>query len=76
MEGHDWSRAGAEAVVVATMGRGDAEALEAALATPAGYVGLVASAGAGVELALLRERGLDEETPARGVARRASTSAR
>jgi len=36
--------AGAAAVVVATMGRGDAEALEAALATPAGYVGLVASA--------------------------------
>ena len=58
--------AGAEAVVVATMGRGDAEALDAALATPAGYVGLVASARrAGVELAALRERGLDEETLAR-----------
>jgi xanthine dehydrogenase accessory factor len=58
--------AGAEAVVVATMGRGDAEALDAALATPAGYVGLVASAKrAGVELAALRERGLDEETLAR-----------
>jgi xanthine dehydrogenase accessory factor len=58
--------AGAEAVVVATMGRGDAEALDAALATPAGYVGLVASAKrAGVELAALRERGLDEETVAR-----------
>jgi xanthine dehydrogenase accessory factor len=57
---------GAEAVVVATMGRGDAEALEAALATPAGYVGLVASAKrAGVELAALRERGLDDETLAR-----------
>jgi xanthine dehydrogenase accessory factor len=57
---------GAEAVVVATMGRGDAEALDAALATPAGYVGLVASAKrAGVELAALRERGLDEETLAR-----------
>jgi xanthine dehydrogenase accessory factor len=56
----------AEAVVVATMGRGDAEALDAALATPAGYVGLVASAKrAGVELAALRERGLDEETLAR-----------
>jgi xanthine dehydrogenase accessory factor len=58
--------AGAEAVVVATMGRGDADALDAALATPAGYVGLVASAKrAGVELAALRERGLDEETLAR-----------
>jgi len=58
--------AGADAVVVATMGRGDAEALESALATPAGYVGLVASARrAGVELATLRERGLDEETIAR-----------
>jgi xanthine dehydrogenase accessory factor len=58
--------AGADAVVVATMGRGDAEALDAALATPAGYVGLVASSRrAGVELAALRERGLDEETLAR-----------
>ena len=58
--------AGAEAVVVATMGRGDTEALDAALATPAGYVGLVASARrAGVEPAALRERGLDEETLAR-----------
>jgi xanthine dehydrogenase accessory factor len=58
--------AGADAVVVATMGRGDAEALDAALATPAGYVGLVASAKrAGVELSALRERGLDEETLAR-----------
>lgn len=58
--------AGADAVVVATMGRGDAQALEAALATPADYVGLVASAKrAGVELAALRERGLDEETLAR-----------
>ena len=48
------------------MGRGDAEALDAALATPAGYVGLVASARrAGVELAALRERGLDDETLAR-----------
>jgi xanthine dehydrogenase accessory factor len=33
----------ADAVVVATMGRGDEEALAAALAGPAGYVGLVAS---------------------------------
>ena len=58
--------AGAEAVVVATMGRGDTEVLEAALATPAGYVGLVASAKrAGVELGRLRERGLDEAAIAR-----------
>jgi xanthine dehydrogenase accessory factor len=58
--------AGADAVVVATMGRGDTEALDAALATPAGYVGLVASAKrAGVELAALRARGLDEATLAR-----------
>lgn len=58
--------AGAEAVVVATMGRGDTEALDAALATPAGYVGLVASSRrAGVELAALREQGLDEATLAR-----------
>jgi xanthine dehydrogenase accessory factor len=48
------------------MGRGDAEALDAALATPAGYVGLVASSRrAGVELASLRERGVDEATVAR-----------
>ena len=58
--------ADADAVVVATMGRGDEEALERALASGAGYVGLVASAKrAGVELAALRERGLDEETLAR-----------
>ena len=58
--------AGADAVVVATMGRGDAELLEAALATPARYVGLVASAKrASVELARLRERGLEDETVAR-----------
>jgi xanthine dehydrogenase accessory factor len=35
--------AGADAVVLATMGRGDEDGLEAALASPAGYVGLVAS---------------------------------
>jgi xanthine dehydrogenase accessory factor len=58
--------AGAEAVVVATMGRGDTEALEAALATPAVYVGLVASARrAARELEALRERGLGEEALAR-----------
>ena len=52
----------ADAVVVATMGRADEATLEAALATPAGYVGLVASARrAGVVLAELRRRGLNEE---------------
>jgi xanthine dehydrogenase accessory factor len=57
---------GAEAVVLATMGRGDEEALEAALAAPAGYVGLVASARrAAVVLERLRERGADEEALAR-----------
>ena len=34
----------ADAIVIASMGRGDEEALEAALACGAGYVGLVASA--------------------------------
>lgn len=52
----------AEAVVVATMGRGDEEALEAAFAAGAGYVGLVASAKrAAVVLGALRERGVGEE---------------
>jgi xanthine dehydrogenase accessory factor len=56
----------ADAVVVASMGRGDEETLAAALATPARYVGLVASSKrASVVLASLRERGLDEETLAR-----------
>jgi xanthine dehydrogenase accessory factor len=55
-----------DAVVVATMGHGDEEALTAALAGGAGYVGLVASARrAGVVLAELRRRGLDEEALAR-----------
>jgi xanthine dehydrogenase accessory factor len=58
--------AGADAVVVATMGGGDEEALEAALVSGAGYVGLVASARrAAVVLGSLRERGLDEEALAR-----------
>jgi xanthine dehydrogenase accessory factor len=56
----------ADAVVVATMGQGDEEALEAALAGEGGYIGLVASAKRGsAVLADLRERGLDEETLAR-----------
>ena len=51
-----------DAVVVATMGRGDEEALEAALGSPAGYVGLVASSRrAAAVLEALRARGLDEE---------------
>ena len=57
---------GADAVVVASMGRGDEESLEAALASGAGYVGLVASAKrAGAVTAELRERGVDEEALAR-----------
>ena len=55
-----------DAVVVATMGRGDEDALAAALAGGAGYVGLVASARrAGVVLGALRERGVSEESLAR-----------
>jgi xanthine dehydrogenase accessory factor len=53
---------GADAVVVATMGHGDQELLAAALASGAGYIGLVASARrAGSVLAALRDRGLEEE---------------
>jgi xanthine dehydrogenase accessory factor len=56
----------ADAVVLATMGRGDEEGLEAALASPARYVGLVASARrAGDVLGALRERGAGEEALAR-----------
>ena len=50
-----------DAVVVATMGRGDEDALEAAMATGAGYVGLVASARrAAVVRAALAGRGVPE----------------
>jgi xanthine dehydrogenase accessory factor len=57
---------GAHAVVVATMGRADETTLEWALATPAGYVGLVASSRrAGTVVEALRQRGLDEEALAR-----------
>ncbi|MGH3057771.1 MAG: XdhC family protein [Gaiellaceae bacterium] len=53
---------GADAVVVATMGHGDEDILAAALASGAGYIGLVASARrAGSVLAALRARGLEEE---------------
>jgi len=55
-----------DAIVLATMGRGDEDALDAALAARAGYVGLVASARrARVVLERLRERGIDEEALAR-----------
>ena len=50
-----------DAVVVATMGRGDEDALQAAIASGAGYVGLVASARrAAVVRAALTERGIPE----------------
>ncbi len=56
----------ADAVVVASMGQGDEEALQAALAGGAGYVGLVASSKRGsAVLSELRARGLDEEALAR-----------
>jgi xanthine dehydrogenase accessory factor len=54
------------AVVIASMGRGDEEALEAALAGPAGYVGLVASSRRAASVfAMLRERGVEEAALAR-----------
>jgi xanthine dehydrogenase accessory factor len=56
----------AEAVVVATMGHGDEEALAAVLERDTGYVGLVASARrAATVLESLRGLGLDEEALAR-----------
>jgi xanthine dehydrogenase accessory factor len=57
---------GADAVVIASMGHDDEEALEGALASSAGYVGLVASAKrASAVTAELRARGIDEESLAR-----------
>lgn len=57
---------GADAIVIASMGRGDEQLLRAALATPAGYVGLVSSAKRGAKtLAALREEGLGEASLAR-----------
>jgi xanthine dehydrogenase accessory factor len=57
---------GPDAVVIASMGHDDEEALEAALASSAGYVGLVASAKRASALtAELRDRGIDEESLAR-----------
>jgi xanthine dehydrogenase accessory factor len=56
----------ADAVVVASMGQSDEQALRAALGGEAGYIGLVASAKRGsAVLADLRARGIDEETLAR-----------
>jgi xanthine dehydrogenase accessory factor len=57
---------GADAVVVATMGHGDEDTLEAVLATPVGYVGLVASSRRSTAVQeALRARGVDEEALAR-----------
>lgn len=57
---------GAEAVVVAGMGRGDEDALAAALDGGADYVGLVASARrAATVVGALRDRGVREEALAR-----------
>ena len=56
----------ADAVVVATMGHGDEDALASALKAGVGYVGLVASARrAAVVLDVLREQGMAEEALAR-----------
>jgi xanthine dehydrogenase accessory factor len=56
----------AAAIVVATMGHGDEEALATALELGTGYVGLVASSRrASVVLASLRARNVDEEALAR-----------
>ncbi len=53
-------------VVVATQGHYDEDALERALATPAGYVGLVASRRrADAVLGYLRDRGVPEDAVAR-----------
>lgn len=51
-----------DAIVIATMGRGDEDALHEAITSGADYVGLVASARrAGVVRAALRERGISDE---------------
>jgi xanthine dehydrogenase accessory factor len=51
----------ADAIVVATLGAGDEEALREALETPAGYIGLVASRRRGnAALAALRDSGVAE----------------
>src|SRR4029077_16538852 len=56
----------ASAIVVATQGHYDDLALEAAFATDAGYIGLVAAdKRAAATLALMRARGVDDESPGR-----------
>jgi xanthine dehydrogenase accessory factor len=56
----------ADAIVVATMGTDDGTMLTAALATPAGYVGLVASRRrSAATIAALREAGTDDAALAR-----------
>ena len=56
----------ADAVVFASMGRDDEAALEAALNTDSGYIGLVASAKRAASLtADLRDRGVEEDALAR-----------
>lgn len=69
VDGLDLAAAGAgpaSFVVVATMGRYDEDAVEAALASGAGYVALVASARrAATVLAVLRDSGMAEEALAR-----------
>lgn len=57
---------GSSYIVVATQGHYDEDALERALATPAGYVGLVASrTRAEAVLGFLRDRGVSDEALAR-----------
>jgi len=57
---------GTTPVVIATQGHYDEPALEAALATDAGYIGLIASAKrAGTVLGYLRDRGIDADQLAR-----------
>jgi xanthine dehydrogenase accessory factor len=59
----------ASAIVVATQGHYDEPAVEAALGTDAGYIGLIASAKrAETVLGYLRDRGIDEEQVARVIA--------
>jgi xanthine dehydrogenase accessory factor len=66
-EGLDLSAAdAATSIVIATQGHYDEDALEAALATPAAYIGLVASRKrADAVLGYLRDRGVPEEQLAR-----------
>ena len=57
---------GPDAVVIAAMGRGDEDTLQAALASGAGYVGLVASTRRAASVFdVLRERGVDDAALAR-----------